>query len=106
MRGAVTVACGVVERGSGGVWGEAERTAYVIPETELFCHSRQRKNSASEPGRVGTLIPPEQYLVLRRGDRLLLGDDYKIGSPAKYDEHGKVVCWQPSGVRCRRSSRI
>ncbi len=72
----------IVEIGAHGCWGEAEQTSYVTSETKLVHDSRQHPRKRS--GRVGTLPCPEQHIFLRRGDQLLLGDEYTLVVPAKY----------------------
>ena len=86
----------IVECGANGFWAEADRTAYLMAETPLI-HRRRKKRSA-DIGRAGTLISCEPYVVLRRGERLILCDDFKIGSPAKYDDHGQVI--YPATIGC------
>ncbi|MCA9136924.1 MAG: hypothetical protein KDB00_09195 [Planctomycetales bacterium] len=80
----------IIETGAQGCWGEADQTSYVTSVTELIFQSQQGV-AQGQSGRVGTLMPPDQHIVLRRGDHLLLGDDCTVGSPAKYDEHGQVL---------------
>ena len=86
------------------MWGESDETAYVTPQMKLYLRTK-RSRAGHCPGQVGTLPPSQQYLVVRRGDRLLLGDEFKVGSPARYDEHGKLLrtasigCTLPSVFR-------
>jgi pyruvate kinase len=87
----------VVERSSGGIWGEAEQTAYLTSQTELKRHPK-RDASRDRGGPVGAIAPSEQYIVLYQGDRLLLADDSKIGSPAIYGDGGKLV--SPAMIGC------
>ncbi|MCA9229173.1 MAG: hypothetical protein KDA57_00865 [Planctomycetales bacterium] len=87
----------ITERGQHGVWGETKQTAYISADTRLVHHARRRK-SQSKKGRIGAIEPTEQYLVVRRGDQLLLADEYKIGSPAQYDDHGSLLV--PATIGC------
>jgi pyruvate kinase len=80
-----------------GFLGEADRTSYITSDTQLKLHSSKQKTHC-KPGYLGTLPSIEQYLVLRRGDRLLLGNDFMVGSPAKHDEHGQIV--RPATIGC------
>ncbi len=91
----------IVHRRPEGFLGEADRTSYIISDTQLKLHSSKQK-ARYKPGYPGTLPSIEQYLVLRRGDRLLLGNDFMVGSPAKHDEHGQVV--RPATIGCTLSS--
>ena len=87
----------IVARGMGGFWAEAKRTAYVTPDLPLTLR-RGREEPYQQPGRIGTLPPADQYIVLRRGDRLILGGDDMIGAAAKYDEHGQQI--RPPMIGC------
>ncbi|MGE0191409.1 MAG: pyruvate kinase [Planctomycetota bacterium] len=87
----------LVEAGHGGWWAECSKTAYVTPGTPLHRGASNGKRGRVF-ARVGSLPPTEQFLTLRRGDVLLLGDDCKLGSPARYDEHGSIV--RPATIGC------
>ncbi|MHC4879389.1 MAG: pyruvate kinase [Planctomycetota bacterium] len=102
----------VTEQTPDGAWAESTQTSYLTPGTHLMLQPRA-SDSPSEPGRVGEITPAEKFLVLHRGERLLLGDDHKIGTPARYDEHGQLVrsatigCTLPSVFRdLKRGERV
>ncbi|NND96817.1 MAG: pyruvate kinase [Pirellulaceae bacterium] len=87
----------IVGRTSRGVWGETDKTAYVVPNTKIFRRSSDG-TSSSEPGRIGAIGPSEQSIVLHQGDRLILGDSETLGSLAKYDQDGQVIF--PATIGC------
>ena len=87
----------VTEVGEDGVWVESTQTAYVTPETVLN-RATSGEDERRSSTKIGALPPSEQYLVLRRGDHLLLGDDHMIGAPARYDAHGRLV--RPARIGC------
>ena len=86
----------IVEAGHGGWWGECAQTAYVTPGLEL--HVTPGEGHELSLGTIGAIDPPDPYLVLHRGDRLLLGDDRTLGAPARHGEHGQLV--RPASIGC------
>jgi pyruvate kinase len=80
----------VVERDSYGVYALTDRTAYVIPGIQLthWSHGIRKDRIA---GQIGFFQTPSQAIVLRKGDRLILGDDKMVGCPAEYDSENRLV---------------
>lgn len=90
----------VVERLPGALRCESVSTIYFAPGLELW---RAGRHSAHETvGRIGEISPREARLLLRRGDRLVLGNEHVVGAPAVYDETGCVVT--PARIGCTLSS--
>jgi pyruvate kinase len=87
----------IVKRASCGAWAEADKTAYVVPNTKIYRQSSDGETT-SKPGRIGALAQSQQFLVMHRGDRVLLGDCDTTGSPATYDQHGKTI--RPATIGC------
>jgi pyruvate kinase len=79
----------IVGASGAGRWGEADRTAYVVPDIPL--ERRRGSEARAEKGRIGTLPAVEPYLTLARGDRLLLTDGSRPGGPAVRDDRGREV---------------
>jgi pyruvate kinase len=86
----------IVDQKNGeGKWGLCNDSAYVATGTELTL--RKHKNG-SEKIRVGELLPLEQFIVLKVGDKLLLTKDPVPGESAKYNEEGKL--FEAAHVSC------
>ncbi len=80
-------------------WAETVQTAYVTPETvlQLHRHGGGRKGAA-RPCRIGGLLAPEGYLLLRRGDTLRLTRSLRPGKNATVDPEGRVTA--PATIGC------
>jgi pyruvate kinase len=78
----------IVARTDGGVWGEATKTAYVIPGTKL-CGSRSSTEIADLPA-------TSQAIVLAPGDSLVLVRDSAPGMPAVRGPEGEIL--QPATI--------
>lgn len=75
----------------GGLWCEADRTAYVTPDLVMQWKSAKRSDDRKGKGRVAEICATEQVLTLYQGDRLMITDASKPGYPARYDDRGKLV---------------
>jgi len=73
---------------SGGRWGLCSDSVYLRTDTELTLHKIKK---GEEKLRVGRLLPLENSISLRTGDKLLLTKDPAPGEPAKCDESGKTL---------------
>ena len=78
-----------------GKWGICNDSAYVKTGTELTLHKQKK---GSEKLRVGELLPLEQFILLKVGDKLILTKDESPGESAKYDDSGRLV--EPAHVSC------
>lgn len=86
----------IVNHKSGeGKWGMCDDSAYVKTGTELTLH---KQKNGSEKIRVGELLPLEQFILLKIGDRIILTRDDFPGESAKYDESGRII--EPAHVSC------
>jgi pyruvate kinase len=65
-------------------WAESNQTTYIQSETALYL-SRAGVPVQMCRGRIGQLPPVEQYIPLRKGDRLILTRAPIPGEPAVYD---------------------
>jgi pyruvate kinase len=74
---------------------ETDSTAYVVPGTRLVL---RRARQIVGQGVVGALPPVDQFISLRRGDRLDLVRGEAPGRDAVHDDDGKVL--QPAFVSC------
>jgi pyruvate kinase len=74
---------------------ETDSTAYVVPGTRLVLRRARR---IVGQGVVGALPPVDQFISLRRGDRLDLVRGEAPGRDAVHDDDGKVL--QPAFVSC------
>ena len=102
----------ITERGQNGVWGESEQTTYITNDTHLVHNAFDHKSQRNK-GQIGTIEPSKQFIMLYRGDRLLLADEYKIGLPAQYGDHGQrmfpaiIGCTIPSVFQnLKRGERV
>jgi len=89
----------VVEANEKGVCVESTRTAYVTPGTELYLVDSA--GTAAEDrvvGRVGTIAPLEQSLLLKVGDQLVVTDEEQLGRLARFDEAGHQC--EPARIGC------
>ncbi len=86
----------VVDVTDHGCWAEVTETAYVVPGIIL---SHEHVGSFDDrEGRVGALLPGENFLSLQHGDLLILTRDLKPGRPASYDKCGKLLT--PAVIGC------
>ena len=75
-----------------GRWlASCSKTAYIQTGTELRLAAVGKSRPAV--ARVGTLPPIEQYVLLRKGDHLVLTRDQTPGRPAKLDDDGRAIEW-------------
>ncbi len=57
-----------------------------------------KKKDGIEKIRVGELLPLEQFILLKVGDKLSLTKEPILGESAKYDELGNLI--EPAHVSC------
>ena len=88
----------IVGASNGGFWAECHKTSYLTSGIRLQHVDCTGTNTARDEGRVGVLPDKEQFIVVYRGDRILVTDPGKIGSPAKHDDLGKLV--EPATIGC------
>jgi pyruvate kinase len=88
----------IVGKSAGGFWCEATTSAYLRPGLSLRLTGAKGKPSKKEEGRVGLIPASEQSLTLYPGDRLIVTDADKPGSPARYDDRGKLI--ERAGIGC------
>jgi pyruvate kinase len=72
----------------GGVWGESQKTAYVMPGTRLCVNRRSTE--------IGELPPTPQAILLAPGDTLVLLRDQVPGTPDVRGPQGELL--QPASV--------
>lgn len=80
----------------GGVWLEANRTAYVVPETEF--RIKTITGSGRLHARPGNIPAVEQNAHLRAGDSVILTRSQAPGKPALIGPDGKVL--EPARIPC------
>lgn len=84
-----------------GCWGEATKTAYLVPGTVLRCEG-ESKTGETEPDIDSALIADlptdEGTLLLLQGDRLILSRDSGPGHPTIYDSNGQLLSPARIGV--------
>lgn len=71
-----------------GKWGLCSDSAYVKTGTELILHKHK---DGIEKIRVGKLLPLENFIFLKTGERLILTREPIPGESAKYDGKGKLL---------------
>jgi len=79
-----------------GRWGFISRTAYITTGMELEVDKINKKGE--EKHHVGELLPVEQSITLRMGDKLLLHKALLPGAPAEYDSNGNLIA--PAHISC------
>lgn len=80
-----------------GRWlASTQKNIYLETGTELHLFTGKKRSSAS--ARVGLVRPVTQYLLLRRGDRLLVTTATTPGTRPKLDEDGRVI--EPARIPC------
>jgi len=84
----------VVDVARGGCWVEATKTAYIIPGTIL----RHEREAEDREGLVGELPAIESFILLQRGDRLILTRNSVPGRLASHDSAGQVL--SPAMIGC------
>ena len=92
-----------------GFWAESTQTAYIQPGLELHL-IRMSASGRSRPinavGTIGTWVPDEAQIRLRRGDTLIVTREQIPGQPAQYDEEGRrlksasIACSLPQMFSC------
>ena len=84
----------VVERRADVVLATLDRTAYLVPGTELHI------GGTSQPAvrRIVDVPPREQFITLHVGDRLVLTPEQVPGRPAVSDATGRVIVPARIGV--------
>ena len=80
----------VVEATEHGCWAEAVKTAYIAPGTVLR-RGRAAAGKGGREGRVGELQHVGGFILLQRGDSLVLSRDLAPGRAAVVDGEGKTV---------------
>ena len=80
-----------------GCWGEATRTAYLVPGTVLRYEGESEAGVGEErkPDAGSALITDlpsgEGTILLLQGDRLILSRDFGPGRPAIHDSNGQLL---------------
>ena len=80
-------------------WAESSKTSYVNTGTTLTL--MRIETSGSTPvaeARIGWLPPRPQFLLLKRGSRLLMTREPIAGKPAIVDEQGREI--EPARISC------
>ncbi len=80
-----------------GAWAECQRTAYLVPETELVLRP-VHGDGAVLAAAVGDLPAREQAITVAEGDLLMLTRSQRPGQPARRSEDGRVI--EPAFVPC------
>jgi pyruvate kinase len=91
----------VVEKIGQCFWLEADKTAYVTPSTVLQLGSKTKKERSgqkSHEAKLGALPAQEQFLLLKKGDTLILTNDDVAGRPAQLENNGKLI--SPAQIGC------
>jgi pyruvate kinase len=80
----------IVDKKKGqGRWAYSSDSAYIKTGTELK-FSRTNK-SGNEKVRVGEMLPVEQFISLKIGDKLILHAESIPGETTKYDDQGNLL---------------
>jgi pyruvate kinase len=87
----------VAATATGGCWLETDKTIYIVPETILRHHPRNRKGKRAA-ARVGTVPARENAIRLHLGDLLVLTRDLAPGNGAVVDDTGYVL--EPARIGC------
>jgi len=79
-----------------GRWARCTDSAYIKTGTKFILNKKKNKDNSFT--RVGDILPIEQKIILKIGDRLILHKDPRPGEPAKYDANGNIV--KPAHISC------
>lgn len=88
----------VVSQQDGGLWLEANKTAYVTPETKFTICRRKRgalKSKVASPLGIPAL---EQFAFVHKGDTLILTRSQQPGTAPVFDSEDKVLV--PARIPC------
>lgn len=82
----------IVEEIDGSRWAESRLTSYVSTGTILH-HSRNTGTEfvMEDKAQVGELSPGENFILLKKGDTLILTGDSRPGKSAVHDERGHLL---------------
>lgn len=80
----------ITEAGDGGWWAESNQTTYIASRTLLHV-CRPGKPIEAFPGRVGQLPATEQYILLRKGHKLILMKSMIAGEPAVFNDKAELT---------------
>jgi len=72
-----------------GRWVKCYDSAYILTGTKFVLQKKKKKENLST--RVGEILPIEQKILLKIGDKLILHKDPHPGEPARYDENGQLL---------------
>ena len=85
----------VAEAGPDGVWGELDKTSYIIPGLAVTRAGGRGKRAAAA---VGEIAAREIPLLLRVGDTLVVIRSAEPGCPASFDGRGRLL--EPAVIGC------
>jgi pyruvate kinase len=83
-----------------GRWARCNDSAYIQSGMKLVIQKKKKKKSPLTT-KVGALLPIEQKIVLRIGDKLILHKDPRPGEPAQIDQNGNIK--KPAHISCTLS---
>ncbi|HEX5883584.1 MAG TPA: pyruvate kinase [Pyrinomonadaceae bacterium] len=75
---------------NGHWWAESTQTSYIQSGTALYV-ARMGMPLKMLPERIGQLPPVEQYILLKKGDLLILTRAATAGEAGAYDENGRLI---------------
>jgi pyruvate kinase len=79
----------IVEAAEEGVLAECSESCYITEETKLnFLNNKKSKYLSAK---VSGVAPVEKFLLLKKGDVLILKSGTGYGRQAKYDKDGKLL---------------
>jgi pyruvate kinase len=79
-----------------GRWARCFDSAYILFGTKFILQKKKKKDNLTTS--VGEILPLEQKILLKIGDKLILHRDSYPGEPARYDKNGKLV--KPAHIAC------
>jgi len=86
----------IIRRQGLGRWGLCYDSAYLTTGTTLTLH---RLNVPDEESAfIDKLLPTEQFITLKTGDKLILHRGLSPGEPARYDSNGNLL--NPAHISC------
>lgn len=88
---------GITEVFEHGCWASLEKTAYVVPGTQLNLKKRNGRERSAHVIDVSRK-QQEQGIALEEGDALILTSDVQTGRPAMLDKTGQIK--MPATIGC------
>jgi pyruvate kinase len=86
----------ITSKESNGRWARCYDSAYILARTKFVLQKKKKKDKLTSS--VEEILPIEQKILLKTGEKLILHKDPRPGEPARYDENGQLK--KPAHIAC------